>query len=110
MGPMGLGDADGGFNQRVIDYYTERAKGRVGLIFTGVTLVNNRIEEHAMPNSPCSIMNAVHFVRTGRELTERVHAYDAKIFLQLSSGFGRVTIPTNFGENPSVAPSANPHR
>ncbi len=110
MGPMGLGDSDGGFNQRGIDYYTERAKGGVGLIFTGVTLVDNRIEEHAMPNSPCSTMNAVHFVRTARELTERVHAYDAKIFLQLSGGFGRVTIPTNFGENPSVAPSAIPHR
>ncbi len=110
MGPMGLGDTDGGFNQRGIDFYTERAKGGVGLIITGVTLVDNRIEEHAMPNSPCSTMNAVHFVRTGRELTERVHAYDAKIFLQLSGGFGRVTIPTNFGENPSVAPSAIPHR
>lgn len=110
MGPMGLGDTDGGFNQRGIDFYTERAKGGIGLIITGVTLVDNRIEEHAMPNSPCSTMNAVHFVRTGRELTERVHAYDAKIFLQLSGGFGRVTIPTNFGENPSVAPSAIPHR
>ncbi len=110
MGPMGLGDTDGGFNQRGIDFYTERARGGVGLIITGVTLVDNRIEEHAMPNSPCSTMNAVHFVRTGRELTERVHAYDAKIFLQLSGGFGRVTIPTNFGENPSVAPSAIPHR
>ncbi|NLI53631.1 MAG: FAD-dependent oxidoreductase [Clostridiales bacterium] len=110
MGPMGLGDTDGGFNQRGIDYYTERAKGGVGLIITGVTLVDNRIEQHVMPNSPCSTMNPVHFVRTARELTERVHAYDAKIFLQLSGGFGRVTIPTNFGEHPSVAPSAIPHR
>ena len=35
MGPLGLGDADGGFNQRGIDYYTERAKGGTGLIITG---------------------------------------------------------------------------
>ena len=25
MGPLGLADAQGGFNQRGIDYYTERA-------------------------------------------------------------------------------------
>ena len=28
MGPLGLADAQGGFNQRGIDYYTERAKRR----------------------------------------------------------------------------------
>ena len=27
MGPLGLADAQGGFNQRGIDYYTERDKG-----------------------------------------------------------------------------------
>ena len=37
MGPLGLADADGGWNQRGIDYYTERAKGGTGLIITGVT-------------------------------------------------------------------------
>ena len=35
MGPMGLGDFEGGFNQRGIDYYVERAKGGTGLITTG---------------------------------------------------------------------------
>ena len=34
MGPLGLADAQGGFNQRGIDYYTERAKGGTGLIIT----------------------------------------------------------------------------
>ena len=37
MGPLGLADANGGWNQRGIDYYTERAKGGTGLIITGVT-------------------------------------------------------------------------
>ena len=27
MGPLGLSDSEGGFNQRGIDYYVERAKG-----------------------------------------------------------------------------------
>jgi 2-enoate reductase len=110
MGPLGLADAQGGFNQRGIDYYTERAKGGTGLIITGVTFVENKVEEHGMPNCPCSTHNSVHFIRTGREMTERIHAYGAKVFLQMSGGFGRVTIPTNLGEFPPVAPSPIPHR
>lgn len=110
MGPLGLGDAEGGFNQRGIDYYTERAKGGTGLIITSVTFVDNEVEEHAMPSCPGATYNPVHFVRTAREMTERIHAYGAKVFLQLSGGFGRVTIPTNLGEFPPVAPSAIPHR
>ena len=110
MGPLGLADAEGGFNQRGIDYYTRRAQGGTGLIITGVTFVDNEVEEHGMPNCPCPTHNPVQFVRTGREMTERVHAYGAKIFLQMSGGFGRVTIPTNLGEFPPVAPSPIPHR
>lgn len=110
MGPLGLGDEQGGFNQRGIDYYTARARGGTGLIITGVTFVDNTIEEHGMPNCPNSTYNPVQFVRTSREMTERVHAYNARIFLQMSGGFGRVTIPTNLGEFPPVAPSPIQHR
>lgn len=110
MGPLGLSDSEGGFNQRGIDYYTERAKGGTGLIITGVTFVDNEIEEHSMPNVPCSTHNPVHFIRTSREMTERIHAYNSKVFLQMSGGFGRVTIPTNLGDYPPVAPSEIPHR
>lgn len=110
MGPLGLGDEQGDFNQRGIDYYTARARGGTGLIITGVTFVDNTIEEHGMPNCPNSTYNPVQFVRTSREMTERVHAYNARIFLQMSGGFGRVTIPTNLGEFPPVAPSPIQHR
>ena len=110
MGPLGLADAEGGFNQRGIDYYTERAKGGTGLIITGVTFSDCKVEMQSMPNCPNSTYNPVHFVRTSREMTERIHAYGSKVFLQMSGGFGRVTIPTNLGEFPPVAPSAIPHR
>ena len=110
MGPLGLADAQGGFNQRGIDYYTERAKGGTGLIITGVTFSDCKVETQSMPNCPNSTFNPIHFIRTGREMTERVHAYGSKIFLMMSAGFGRVTIPTNLGEFPPVAPSAIPHR
>lgn len=110
MGPLGLADAEGGFNQRGIEYYTARARGGTALIITGVTFVDNEVEEHGMPSVPCSTYNPLHFIRTSRELTERIHAYDSKIFIQLSGGFGRVTIPTNLGEYPPVAPSPIQHR
>ncbi len=110
MGPLGLGDSEGGWNQRGIDYYTRRAAGGIGLIITGVTFSDCQVETQSMPNVPNSTYNPVHFTRTSREMTERVHAYGSKIFLMMSGGFGRVTIPTNLGEFPPVAPSEIPHR
>lgn len=110
MGPLGLADSEGGFNQRGIEYYTARARGGVGLVITGVTFVDNVVEEHDVCHVPCSTHNPVHFIRTAKEMTERIHAYDSKIFLQLSGGFGRVTIPTNLGDHPPVAPSPIQHR
>lgn len=110
MGPLGLADSEGGWNQRGIDYYTERAKGGAGLIITGVTFSDCKVEAQSMPNCPNSTYNPVHFIRTSREMTERIHAYGSKIFLMMSGGFGRVTIPTNLGEFPPVAPSPIPHR
>ena len=110
MGPLGLGDFQGGFNQRGIDYYVERAKGGTGLIITGVTFVDEEIEQHGVGNTPSSTFNPIQFIRTAKEMTERIHAYQAKVFLQMSGGFGRVTIPTNLGEFPPVAPSPIQHR
>ena len=110
MGPLGLGDSEGGWNQRGIDYYTERAKGGTGLIITGVTFADQKVELQNQSIIPISTYNPVHFIRTSKEMTERIHAYGSKIFLQISGGFGRVTIPTNLGEFPPIAPSEIPHR
>ncbi len=110
MGPLGLADTDGGFNQRGIDYYVERAKGGTGLIITGVSFVDEEVEQHGTPTCPSSTMNPLHFVRTAKEMTERIHAYGAKVFYQMSAGFGRVSIPNIIGDHPPVAPSVIPHR
>jgi 2-enoate reductase len=109
MGPGGLCDADGTYNERGVEYYVERAKGGTGLLMTGVTMVENDIEKCALPSMPCPTLNPLNFVKTGKIMTERVHAYGAKIFLQLSAGFGRVSIPSIVG-NTAVAPSPIPHR
>ncbi|MBX4264650.1 oxidoreductase [Clostridium estertheticum] len=109
MGPGGLCDADGTYNERGVEYYVERAKGGTGLIITGVTMVENDIEKCALPSMPCPTLNPLNFVKTGKIMTERVHAYGAKMFLQLSAGFGRVSIPSIVGKT-AVAPSPIPHR
>ena len=44
MGPVGYADSFGGFNQRLQDYYVERAKNDVGLIITGICSVDTTIE------------------------------------------------------------------
>lgn len=104
MGPAGLCEKDGAFNQKAIDYYVERAKGGTGLIMTGICYVENEIEKCAMPSMPCPTLNPANFIKTGRIMTERVHAYDSKIFLQLTAGFGRVALPIVL-EGEAVAPS-----
>lgn len=109
MGPMGLGDAEGGFTQRGVDYYVERAKGGTGLIITGVTHAANNIEVHEYPSTPSATINPGHFIRTAREMTERIHAYGSSVFLQLSAGFGRVFAEMAEGELP-VSASPIPNR
>lgn len=110
MGPGGLATEDGAFNQRGVEYYVERAKGGTGLIIIGVTYVENEIEKFVMPTSPCPTLNPVNFIRTAKMMTERVHAYDARIFIQLSAGFGRVAPPRALLNPVPVGPSPIPNR
>ncbi|MBS5788009.1 MAG: FAD-dependent oxidoreductase [Clostridioides difficile] len=109
MGPAGLCDEDGTYNEKGVEYYVERAKGGTGLIMTGVTYVENDIEKCVMPSMPCPTLNPLNFVKTSKIMTERIHAYGAKVFLQLTAGFGRVAIPSLVGDI-AVAPSPIPHR
>lgn len=111
MGPGGMTDDNGAFNQRGIDYYVERAKGGTGLIITGTIKVENEIEKTILPHMPMPTLNHECFIRSGRELTDRVHAYNAKIFAQLTAGFGRVQIPHMIQPGTvSVGPSMNANR
>ena len=53
MGPVGYADSFGGFNQRLQDYYVERAKNNVGLIITGICSVDMSIEGIPANGLPC---------------------------------------------------------
>lgn len=108
MGAFGLVDEYGCFNQRGIDYYVERAKGGTGLIISSVCKVENTVDAVTNGLLPCVDTDPTRFVLTASELTERVHAYGAKIFLQLSMGFGRVLSP-HMATKPPVSASAVPN-
>lgn len=111
MAPMvvrGLTTMGGAFSQRAIDYYIERARGGTGLIITSLVRVENEIEKFPMPSVPCLSLNPGHFIQTACELTEGVHAYGARIFIQLTGGVGRVGRPRNLLSRP-IAPSAIPN-
>ena len=108
MGAFGLISDDGAFNQRAIDYYVERAKGGTGLIITSIVKVENEIDKTIMPAFPCATGNPAKFIQTSSELTERVHAYGTKIFLQLTMGFGRSGSPILMAKQP-VSASAIPN-
>ncbi len=85
MSVLGLVGPMGGFSQRVIDYYVERARGDVGLIITGACRIEDEIERLGTLGLMISPSNLASI----GELAESVHHYGSKIFVQLTAGLGR---------------------
>lgn len=107
MGPIGYADPHFAYNQRLQDYYVERAKGGIGLIITGVTTVNVDVEGIGSPGIPCVTKNPKAFVHNGNQMNERIHAYGAKIFLQMTANAGRSTMPGMTKNNIAPSPQGN---
>ncbi len=108
MGPVGYVDAYGGFNQRIQDYYVERAKNDVGLIITGICSVDMQGEGIPANGLPSPTSNPLAFIHSTYQMNERIHAYDAKIFLQLTGGLGRSALPGFVSK--TIAPSEQENR
>lgn len=91
MGGIGQAGPQCEFTQEAIDYYVERAKGGIGAIFTGVTFTDVEVDKDFLVpgKNVFPLYNPVKFKETASILTERLHAYDCKIFIQLSMGTGR---------------------
>jgi 2-enoate reductase len=117
MAPMGIVamiEYKGTFSDRAIDYYERRAIGETGLITTGVSLVNSKIEPWEIEGeSHLVTFDAWWKVRNFIRLTERIHDHGAKIFVQLTAGFGRV-YPGRLADRAAkegaqpIAPSSTP--
>ena len=111
MGDGGLVGPDGEFTPDAIEYFVARAKGGVGLITTGICVVEDEIEGVGRGLVPCTAFNVPVFIRQATQLCERVHAYDTKIFLQLTAGGGRINNPQWSMKGKSmISASENPNR
>lgn len=108
MGPVGYADPFGGFNQRLQDYYVERARYGVGLIITGICSVDMNVEGIPSVGLPCPTTSPLAFIHSTYSMNNRIHAYGAKIFLQLTGGLGRSALPGFTAKN--IAPSEQGNR
>ncbi len=97
MGNISMCDETGRPNEKMIAYFTERAKGGVGLITTGLVPVS-----HGLDHTITELDKLTYFPRLDRsrtcyagwrDLSANVHAYGARIFIQITPGLGRVGNP-----------------
>jgi 2,4-dienoyl-CoA reductase-like NADH-dependent reductase (Old Yellow Enzyme family)/thioredoxin reductase len=77
---MGFGKFDGTPTEEMTAYYEERAKGGAGLISTEITRVNDVTGAGAF--NQLGVSRDYHTEPLGR-FAERIHAYGAKLFIQL---------------------------
>ncbi len=90
MAPMNMvySDADGYNSEQWLAWYAARAKGGFGLIITDATVVNPypwRGSDHLNTH----LFTDERYGRRLGEMADNIHAFGAKVFIQLSPGFGR---------------------
>ena len=74
-------------NEEIYAYYAARAKGGTGLIITECVLATRMASEFPY-TSNLHLFDVTH-VPGLEEIVETIHAFGAKVFIQLSIGFGR---------------------
>lgn len=112
MAPMAMGQLDDhwAYKQESIDYFTERARGGTGLIITGANFIENRIEKHRKASFPCPLEDPQSYMTQLKKMSDNIHAYNSKLFVQLTAGLGRSAIPAMILDNTFVAPSSTTNR
>ncbi len=108
MAPMGMGriaEPDGRWGDRVLEYYLARARGGTGLIITTLAPVETTLE--SMWKSHMDFHNPRHVESLGK-VARAVHNQGAKIFVQLTAGFGRVISARNAAKIHPICASAVP--
>ncbi len=105
MAPMctRLARPDGSVTQKMIKYYTERAKGGVGMIILEYSFIDEAESKAAI--SQLGVQND-HMITGLSELAEAIHAEGAPAILQICHA-GNQTTSNMMGLQP-VAPSAVP--
>lgn len=101
MGNINMADPIGRPLPKMIDYFAERAKGGTALLITGLVPVSYGIDPTVSEDNDTTYFPRIDgSSRTRlagwRDLAAAVHAFDAKIFIQLTAGLGRVGSPEPF--------------
>jgi len=103
MAPMNTLYADRAcISEQQLAYYGARARGGVGLIITEAVVTSEWAYKQLYYNNLC-LYDTEHVLGMN-ELVETIHAFGAKIFVQLCVGFGVQGSSHRFGVQP-VAPS-----
>ncbi|MGI6255765.1 MAG: FAD-dependent oxidoreductase [Acutalibacter sp.] len=105
MSPMGTNSAftNGRKDAQEIDYFIERAKGGVGIIFLGCQMLNERLAQGSMEG----YLDSYTVLPSLTSVCDGVHRYGAKIVCQVSPGTGRNAFPDTLG-NPPISSSETP--
>lgn len=105
MSPMGTNSAfvNGRKDEQEIDYFTERAKGGVGMIIMGCQPLNEAIAQGSMEG----YLDSFTVLPALTSVCDSVHKYGAKIICQITCGTGRNAYPDTLG-NPPMSASAIP--
>ncbi len=82
MGGTHIFKPDGTYDKEGCEYLIERAKGGVGLLVTGATVV-------APMGGPLWLHEKKDAFMATKKMTDEVHRFGAKILIQLSAGSGR---------------------
>ncbi len=77
---MGFGQYNGCATETMMDYYEERAKGGVGLIFTEITRINDITGASSFGQLG---MSHDYQIPALREMADRIHKYNCKIMVEL---------------------------
>lgn len=103
MGPMGnlnMCEETGRPNDKMLQYFFARAKGGTGLLTTGLIPVSHGIDNTLTEMGKNTMFPRIDRSRTvfsgWRDLSQGVHAYGSKIFIQITPGLGRVGPPACF--------------
>lgn len=92
MGPMAVSqlfDSYGAFNDEGIEFYTERAKGGFGLIYTGCMVSDVTVDAFDPKTINSPLYAPARFINRASRLNERCNAYGAKVIAELTAGGGR---------------------
>ena len=77
---MGFGQYNGCATETMMDYYEERAKGGVGLIFTEITRINDFTGASSFGQLG---MSHDYQIPALREMADRIHKHNCKIMVEL---------------------------